>query len=97
MPAHPENAGRQRHLTLPVTVVYCHGVGEEEGWVALVLHRLPQLERPNQEGCLSPAPNAGDHGEHGGHLTLFLHRLEEWVLAGQDGQRVQAVYCLYGR
>ena len=53
--------------------------------VAPVLHQLLPLERPNQEGCLSPALYAGDHGEHGGHLTLFLYGLEEWVLAGQNG------------
>ena len=29
--------------------------------------------------------------------TLLLHGLEEWVLAGQDGQRVQAVYRLHSR
>ena len=37
-----------------------------------------------------------NHGEHGGHLTLFLYGLEEWVLASQDGRAVQAVHRLYG-
>ena len=36
-PAYPGDVGRRCHPTLPVTMVQCHGAGEEEGWVALVL------------------------------------------------------------
>ena len=66
-------------------------------WVATVLHWLPLPEHPDQEGCLSLASHARDHGKHGWHLALFLLGLEEWVLAGQNGQRVQTVHCLYSR
>ena len=40
---------------------------------------------PDQKGCLPLAVHARDHGEHGRCLTLFMHGLEEWVLASQNG------------
>ena len=83
--------------TLPVTMVQCRGTGEEERWVTPVLHRLTSPECQNQKGCLSLASYARDHGKHGWCLTLLLHGLEEWVLASQDGRRVQTVHCLYSR
>ena len=81
----------------PVTMVQHRGTGEEERWVTPVLHRLPSPQRQNQKGGLPLASYARDHGKHGWCQTLLLHGLEEWVLAGQDGQRVQAVYHLYSR
>ena len=54
------------------------------------------LERSDQKGCLSPAMHAGNHGKHGGRLTLLLHGSEEWVLASSDGRGVQAIHRLHG-
>ena len=81
MPAYSGDVGRQCHLTLPVAMVQCRGAGEEEGWVAPVLYRLPLPQSPDQEGCLSLAAHARDHGKHGWCPALFVHGLEEWVLA----------------
>ena len=33
-----QHVGWWHHLNLPVTMVQCHGAGEEEGWVTPVLH-----------------------------------------------------------
>ena len=59
-------------------MVQCCGAGEEEGWVAPVLHQLSSLQHPDQKGCLPLAAYARDHGEHGWCPTLFMHGLEEW-------------------
>ena len=66
-------------------MVQCRGAGEEDRWVAPVLHRLSLPECLDQKGRLSLAVYARDHGEHGGCPTLFMHGLEEWVLASQNG------------
>ena len=77
-------------------MVQCHGAGEKEGWVALVLHRLSLPQHPDLKGCLPLAAYARDHGEHGWCATLFVHGLEEWVLASQNGRRVPTIHCLHG-
>ena len=77
-------------------MVQCVGAGEEEGWVAPVLHWLPLPKRLDQKGHLPLATHARDHGEHGLCPTLFMHGLEEWVLASQNGRGLPTIYCLHG-
>ena len=53
------------------------------------------LECQDQEGLIPPAPGAGDYGEHGGSLVLFLHGPEEWFLVGEDVRESLPVHCLH--
>ena len=48
---------------------------------------------PDQEGLISPATDAGNHGEHGGSLVLFLHGPEEWFLADEVVRESLPVHC----
>ena len=57
-----------------------------------VLHRLSQAEQPDQERCIPPSPDAGDHGVYGRHPVLFHYGPEVGLLAGQDGQRLPAIH-----
>ena len=61
-------------------------------WFCINFHHL---NAQTKKGCLSLAAYARDHGENGGCPTLFMHGLEEWVLASQNGLRVPTIHCLH--
>ena len=61
----------------PVPMVQHGGVGVEEGWIMMLLCRLPQAQPMYQEGLLSLATNSGSTGEYGRCCTLLHDGFQE--------------------
>ena len=93
----PRHVGCRGHTPQPIAMVQCCGTGEKERWDAMVLCRFPQAQCTYQEGFLSTAVDTGSIGEHGRHCKFLHHGFQEWVLAGQSGARVPAVYHFHHR
>ena len=79
----------------PITMVQCCGTGEEERWDAMLLCRFMLAQHTYQEEFLSIAMDTGDTREHGRCCAFLYDGFQEWVLAGQNGARVPAVYHLH--
>ena len=52
-------------------------------------------ECPYEEGFLPLAQNTGGVGEPSRHWSLLLPGSEIQILAGIDGQGIEAVHCLH--
>ena len=96
MPAYTGDVGWWHHPTLPVAMVQCHGAGEEEGWVTLVLHRLLLPQSPDQKGCL-PLPRMQETMESmfgAGHFSCIDLKSGFWQVKMAEESRQYTAFMV---
>ena len=84
------------NMSQSVAVVQHGFIVPQEGWDFALLHGFLSPECGHQEGFVSSAQDTVSAGEYGRCGTFFLHRLQEWLLASQNGARFPSAYSLYG-